>query len=258
MIVSQCSTPCGDDGVQTRVVVCRDARGHVTNACRDQDQPPTTRSCPSQPACPSTMAPPTTATAPNRPPRQKGKADNGFWFLFFLLLSFTIVRQSRRSVSLTTTTTKKRSWKASLFNRLPTPDRLLLPSFLRNYKSEKSAWSPPILRKSLFCLTDSPQKNTTAMASSLPEKIWSDNTRKMVYLFRSYRTNPRNKATTRQHRAIGSGLFVIDWTEKWTTTKEGKPFNIKSFHQDFVIFFYVPSLVYLSVYDVCVCLCLLN
>lgn len=70
---TQCSTPCGDDGVQTRVVVCRDARGHVTNACREHDQPATTRSCPSQPACPSTAIPPTTATAPNRPPRQKGK-----------------------------------------------------------------------------------------------------------------------------------------------------------------------------------------
>ncbi|KZS17893.1 putative ADAMTS protein 3 [Daphnia magna] len=68
---SQCSTPCGDDGVQTRVVVCRDARGHVTNACRLQDQPPTSRACPSQPACPSTAAPPTTITAPNRAPRQK-------------------------------------------------------------------------------------------------------------------------------------------------------------------------------------------
>ncbi|XP_045023585.1 ADAMTS-like protein 1 isoform X3 [Daphnia magna] len=68
---SQCSTPCGDDGVQTRVVVCRDARGHVTNACRPQDQPPTSRACPSQPACPSTAAPPTTITAPNRAPRQK-------------------------------------------------------------------------------------------------------------------------------------------------------------------------------------------
>ncbi|XP_046460783.1 protein madd-4-like isoform X8 [Daphnia pulex] len=68
---SQCSTRCGDDGVQTRVVVCRDARGHVTNACRLQDQPPTSRSCPSQPPCPSTEPPPTTVTAPNRPPREK-------------------------------------------------------------------------------------------------------------------------------------------------------------------------------------------
>ena len=70
---SQCSTLCGDGGVQTRVVVCRDARGHVTNACRLQDQPPTSRSCPSPPPCPSTETPSTTVTAPNRPPREKGE-----------------------------------------------------------------------------------------------------------------------------------------------------------------------------------------
>ncbi|EFX85379.1 hypothetical protein DAPPUDRAFT_20190, partial [Daphnia pulex] len=75
---SQCSTRCGDDGVQTRVVVCRDARGHVTNACRLQDQPPTSRSCPSQPPCPSTEPPPTTTHF----------SLSSFYFLSFSLFNF--------------------------------------------------------------------------------------------------------------------------------------------------------------------------
>ena len=47
--------------VQTRIVVSRDARRHIT----------TSRSCPSQQDWPSTTPKPTTVTVANRPPRRK-------------------------------------------------------------------------------------------------------------------------------------------------------------------------------------------
>ena len=87
----QCSTTCGTEGFQTRIVVCRDARGHVTNACPEREQPPTSRPCPNEttrPSCPTTTYSPITTTAPNRPPRQKGKETFMRRKLFFLILIF--------------------------------------------------------------------------------------------------------------------------------------------------------------------------
>lgn len=71
----QCTTTCGNEGVQTRTVVCRDARGHVTDACPEHSRPAGSRPCPSmaeRPDCPTTTQAPITSTAPNRAPRQKG------------------------------------------------------------------------------------------------------------------------------------------------------------------------------------------
>lgn len=81
--------------------MCRDARGHVTNACPEREQPPTSRPCPNEttrPSCPTTTYSPITTTAPNRPPRQNGKAtcilfqeENFFKSLFIYLFIFYLV-----------------------------------------------------------------------------------------------------------------------------------------------------------------------
>jgi len=68
---SECPVTCGE-GIQSRPVVCRDALGHVTNACQLDNQPEVSRVCSGSGSahCPPTTTVPT-ATAPNRPARQK-------------------------------------------------------------------------------------------------------------------------------------------------------------------------------------------
>ncbi|MPC22684.1 A disintegrin and metalloproteinase with thrombospondin motifs 2 [Portunus trituberculatus] len=58
-IWSECSTTCGD-GVQTRVVLCRDAEGRSSQQCEDALRPTNTRPCRIGVACPlpSTLAHP--------------------------------------------------------------------------------------------------------------------------------------------------------------------------------------------------------
>ncbi|XP_071546961.1 protein madd-4 isoform X3 [Panulirus ornatus] len=50
-IWSQCSVTCGD-GVQTRVVLCRDVSGRSSRLCNDDQRPPDTRSCRTGAPCP--------------------------------------------------------------------------------------------------------------------------------------------------------------------------------------------------------------
>ncbi|XP_037781320.1 protein madd-4-like isoform X3 [Penaeus monodon] len=62
-IWSQCSATCGD-GVQTRVVLCRDARGRSSRHCDPAHRPSNTRSCRTGITCP----PPTTLAHPRHQP----------------------------------------------------------------------------------------------------------------------------------------------------------------------------------------------
>ena len=74
--VLQCTATCGQ-GVMSRLVVCRDALGHVTDVCDPQERPESTQTCTAPLECPITT-PTTTTTAPNRPPREKG--GSAFYF----------------------------------------------------------------------------------------------------------------------------------------------------------------------------------